>query len=174
MLPTQSSFLIPQRFLHVPFLCRVRLTASLVLPRRQNTKRNQEVNHARSRHQGRAGRDSQAVGEMDVGIQSEKIVAVSCPAPWQQRPAASSRRAVNRYPVGSSRTRDIGIPGAGAVDGQPGRDHPAPESGQPRRAFGGVTTIIDFAGDLSLKAISGAAGIQSSRCWSATRCLSHS
>ena len=95
----------------------------------------------------------QAVGEMDIGIQDEKIVAVG----WPGTLSAETGRVIEArgkivIPGGIEPHAHIGIPvpelwtGTSDVMTQP------PEAASRAAAFGGVTTLIDFAGDLSLEA----------------------
>src|SRR5438876_3551500 len=99
----------------------------------------------------------QAVGEMDVGIQGEKIVAVG----WPGTLAAEAGRVIETrgkivIPGGIEPHAHIGIPVPDQWTGNPDVITQPPEAASRAAAFGGVTTIVDFAGDLSLKAISGA------------------
>ena len=99
----------------------------------------------------------QAVGEMDVGIQGEKIVAVGRPGTL----AAEAGRVIEArgkivIPGGIEPHAHIGIPVPDQWTGNPDVITQPPEAASRAAAFGGVTTIVDFAGDLSLKAISGA------------------
>src|SRR5262245_18919744 len=98
----------------------------------------------------------QAVGEMDVGIQGEKIVAMG----WPGTLAADAGRVIDAHgkiviPGGIEPHAHIGIPVPQEWVGKPDVMTQPPEAASRAAAFGGVTTIIDFAGDLSLKAISG-------------------
>src|SRR5438093_13153429 len=99
----------------------------------------------------------QAVGEMDIGIQSEKIVAVG----WPGTLAAEAGRAIEArgkivIPGGIEPHAHIGIPVPEQWTGNPDVITQPPEAASRAAAFGGVTTISDFAGDLRLKSISGA------------------
>jgi len=95
----------------------------------------------------------QAVGEMDVGIQGEKIVAVG----WPDTLATEAGRTVDArgkivIPGGIEPHAHIGIPVPALWTGNPDVMTQPPEAASRAAAFGGVTTIIDFAGDLSLEA----------------------
>jgi dihydropyrimidinase len=95
----------------------------------------------------------QAVGEMDVGIQGEKIVAVG----WPGTLSAEAGRVIDArgkivIPGGIEPHAHIGIPVPALWTGQADVVTQPPESASRAAAFGGVTTIIDFAGDLSLEA----------------------
>src|SRR5215510_5327843 len=93
----------------------------------------------------------QAVGEMDVGVQGEKIVAVG----WPGTLAAGAGREIDArgkivIPGGIEPHAHIGIPVPEHWAGIPDVMTQPPEAASRAAAFGGVTTIIDFAGDLSL------------------------
>ncbi len=91
-----------------------------------------------------------AVGEMDVGIQGEKIVAVGYPgtlAVGAGREIAAQGKIV--IPGGIEPHAHIGIPVPEQWAGIPEVMTQPPEAASRAAAFGGVTTIIDFAGDLS-------------------------
>src|SRR5258708_9797211 len=93
----------------------------------------------------------QAVGEMDVGVQGEKIVAVG----WPGTLASDAGREINArgkivIPGGIEPHAHIGIPVPEHWAGIPEVMTQPPEAASRAAAFGGVTTIIDFAGDLSL------------------------
>jgi dihydropyrimidinase len=92
----------------------------------------------------------QAVGEMDVGIQGEKIVAVGYPGTL----ATGAGREIDArgkivIPGGIEPHAHIGIPVPEQWAGIPEVMTQPPEAASRAAAFGGVTTIIDFAGDLS-------------------------
>jgi dihydropyrimidinase len=94
----------------------------------------------------------QAVGEMDVGVQGEKIVAVG----WPGTLAADAARVIDArgklvIPGGIEPHAHIGIPVPELWAGNPDVMTQPPEAASRAAAFGGVTTIIDFAGDLSLE-----------------------
>jgi len=91
-----------------------------------------------------------AVGEMDVGIQGEKIVAVGHPGTL----ATGAGREIDArgkivIPGGIEPHAHIGIPVPEQWSGIPDVMTQPPEAASRAAAFGGVTTIIDFAGDLS-------------------------
>lgn len=93
----------------------------------------------------------QAVGEMDVGIQGEKIVAVGYPGTL----ATGAGREIDArgklvIPGGIEPHAHIGIPVPEQWAGIPEVMTQPPEAASRAAAFGGVTTIVDFAGDLSL------------------------
>ena len=92
----------------------------------------------------------QAVGEMDVGIQGEKIVAVG----WSGTLAEQAARVIDAsgkivIPGGIEPHAHIGIPVPSEWSGQPDIMTQPPQDASRAAAFGGVTTIVDFAGDLS-------------------------
>src|SRR5712691_3312533 len=94
----------------------------------------------------------QAVGEMDVGIQGEKIVAVG----WPGTLAAEAGRIIEArgkivIPGGIEPHAHIGIPVPDQWTGNPDVITQPPEAASRAAVFGGVTTIIDFAGDLDLE-----------------------
>jgi dihydropyrimidinase len=94
----------------------------------------------------------QAVGEMDVGIQGEKIVAVG----WPGTLAADAKRSIDAkgkivIPGGIEPHAHIGIPVPALWTGQADVMTQPPEAASRAAAFGGVTTIVDSAGDLSLE-----------------------
>lgn len=91
------------------------------------------------------------VGEMDIGIQGEKIVALG----WPGTLAADASRVIDAQgkiviPGGIEPHAHIGIPVPEQWAGIPDVMTQPPEAASRAAAFGGVTTIIDFAGDLSL------------------------
>ncbi len=91
-----------------------------------------------------------AVEEMDVGIQGEKIVAVGHPGTL----ATGAGREIDAkgkivIPGGIEPHAHIGIPVPEQWAGIPDVMTQPPEAASRAAAFGGVTTIIDFAGDLS-------------------------
>lgn len=97
-----------------------------------------------------------SVGELDIGIQGEKIVAVG----WPGTLAADAGRLIDArgklvIPGGIEPHAHIGIPVPPDWTGQAEVMTQPPEAASRAAAFGGVTTIIDFAGDLSRKALSG-------------------
>ncbi len=92
----------------------------------------------------------QAVGEMDVGIQGEKIVAVG----WSGTLSEQATRVIDAsgkivIPGGIEPHAHIGIPVPSEWSGQPDIMTQPPQDASRAAAFGGVTTIVDFAGDLS-------------------------
>jgi dihydropyrimidinase len=98
----------------------------------------------------------QSVGEMDIGIQGEKIVAVG----WPGTLSAETGRVIDArgkivIPGGIEPHAHIGIPVPPEWTGNADVMTQPPEAASRAAAFGGVTTIIDFTGDLSRKALSG-------------------
>jgi dihydropyrimidinase len=98
----------------------------------------------------------QAVGEMDVGVQGEKIVAVGYPGTL----ATGAGREIDArgkivIPGGIEPHAHIGIPVPEHWAGIPEVMTQPPEAASRAAAFGGVTTIVDFAGDLSLNPAGG-------------------
>ena len=94
----------------------------------------------------------QAVGEMDIGIQGEKIAAVG----WAGSLAADAGQEIDAtgkivIPGGIEPHAHIGIPVPSEWSGQPDIMTQPPQDASRAAAFGGVTTIVDFAGDLSLE-----------------------
>jgi dihydropyrimidinase len=94
----------------------------------------------------------QAVGEMDIGIQGEKIAAVG----WAGTLAADAGRVIDAtgkivIPGGIEPHAHIGIPVPSEWTGQPDIMTQPPQDATRAAAFGGVTTIVDFAGDLSFE-----------------------
>ncbi len=92
----------------------------------------------------------QAVGEMDVGIRGEKIVAVG----WSGTLSEQATRVIDAsgkivIPGGIEPHAHIGIPVPSEWSGQPDIMTQPPQDASRAAAFGGVTTIVDFAGDLS-------------------------
>ena len=96
----------------------------------------------------------QAVGEMDVGIQGEKIVAVGWSGTLSEQAAhvidASGKIVI---PGGIEPHAHIGIPVPSEWSGQPDIMTQPPQDASRAAAFGGVTTIVDFAGDLSFAVV---------------------
>ncbi len=93
----------------------------------------------------------QGVAELDVGVQGERIAALG----WSGTLAASAGRVVDArgkivIPGGIEPHAHINIPVPEAWAGQPDVMTQPPEAASRAAAFGGVTTIVDFAGDLSL------------------------
>jgi dihydropyrimidinase len=98
----------------------------------------------------------QGVGEFDVGIQDEKIAALGLSGTL----AANAGRIIDArgkivIPGGIEPHAHIGIPVPPDWTGQADVMTQPPEAASRAAAFGGVTTIIDFAGDLSRKALAG-------------------
>src|SRR5260221_1962036 len=98
----------------------------------------------------------QIVAEMDVGIQGEKIAAFGQPGTL----ASASARVIDAQgmivlPGGIEPHAHVGIPVPPDWTGQADVMTQPPEAASRAAAFGGVTTIIDFAGDLSRAALSG-------------------
>jgi dihydropyrimidinase len=91
------------------------------------------------------------VGERDVGVQDGKIVAVTSPGAL---PADAGRLIDARgkivLPGGIEPHAHIAIPVPEAWAGRPEVMTQPPEAASRAAAFGGVTTIIDFAGNLSI------------------------
>src|SRR5919109_3889899 len=93
----------------------------------------------------------QTVGEMDIGIQGEKIVAVG----WPGTLSAQAGRTIDArgkivVPGGIEPHAHINIPVPEMWAGKPDVMTQPPEAATRAAAFGGVTTVIDFAGDLDL------------------------
>ncbi len=94
----------------------------------------------------------QAVGEMDVGIRGEKIVAVG----WSGTLSEQATQVIDAsgkivIPGGIEPHAHIGIPVPSEWSGQPDIMTQPPQDASRAAAFGGVTTIVDFAGDLSFE-----------------------
>jgi dihydropyrimidinase len=91
------------------------------------------------------------VGERDVGVQDGKIVAVTWPGTL---PVDAGRLIEARgkivIPGGIEPHAHIAIPVPEAWAGRPEVMTQPPEAASRAAAFGGVTTIIDFAGNLNL------------------------
>ncbi|PWU25343.1 MAG: hypothetical protein C5B48_01810 [Candidatus Rokuibacteriota bacterium] len=93
----------------------------------------------------------QGVGALDVGVQGEKIVALG----WPGTLAADAGRIVDArdkivIPGGIEPHAHISIPVPEIWAGRPDVMTQPPEAATRAAAFGGVTTVVDFAGDLSL------------------------
>src|SRR5919197_1854188 len=101
------------------------------------------------------------VGERDVGVQDGKIVAVTWPGTL---PADAGRLIEARgkivLPGGIEPHAHIAIPVPENWAGRPEVMTQPPEAASRAAAFGGVTTVIDFAGNLNPR--SGDAGVQPS------------
>ena len=96
----------------------------------------------------------QAVGEMDVGIRGEKIVAVG----WSGTLSEQAIQVIDAsgkivIPGGIEPHAHIGIPVPSEWSGQPDIMTQPPQDASRAAAFGGVTTIVDFAGDLSFEEV---------------------
>src|SRR5215831_19315449 len=96
------------------------------------------------------------VGERDIGIQNGTIVAVAMPGTLPAE-AAQVIEAQGHIvlPGGIEPHAHIAIPVPERWAGRPEVMTQPPEAASRAAAFGGVTTVIDFAGDLSRKALSG-------------------
>jgi dihydropyrimidinase len=93
----------------------------------------------------------QGVDVMDVGVQGDKIVAVG----WPGTLAADAARVIDAtgkivVPGGIEPHAHIGIPVPEHWAGTPDVFTQPPEAASRAAAFGGVTTVIDFAGTLTL------------------------
>jgi dihydropyrimidinase len=93
----------------------------------------------------------QGVAALDVGVQGEKIVALG----WPGTLAADAGRTVDAggkivVPGGIEPHAHISIPVPEAWAGRPDVMTQPPEAASRAAAFGGVTTVIDFAGNLAL------------------------
>ena len=89
------------------------------------------------------------VGEMDVAIQGEKIVAVTSPGALE----AQAGRTIDAkgkivIPGGIEPHSHMAMPVREDWAGGPGVLTQSPEGGSRSAAFGGTTTIIDFVGGL--------------------------
>ena len=89
---------------------------------------------------------------MDVGVQGEKIVALG----WPGTLAGDAARVIDArgkivVPGGIEPHAHIGIPVPEHWAGTPDVMTQPPEAATRAAAFGGVTTVIDFAGDLELE-----------------------
>src|SRR6266545_8271174 len=99
---------------------------------------------------------SEGVRELDVGVRAEKIAALG----WPSTLTADVGRVVDArgkivIPGGIEPHAHIGIPVPAQWAGTPEVMTQPPEAASRAAAFGGVTTIIDFAGNLSLDAAGG-------------------
>ena len=91
------------------------------------------------------------VAALDVGVQGEKIVALG----WPGTLAADAGRVVDAHgkivvPGGIEPHAHISIPVPEQWTGRPEVMTQPPAAASSAAAFGGVTTIVDFAGDLTL------------------------
>jgi dihydropyrimidinase len=98
-----------------------------------------------------------AVGVMDVGVQGEHIAAIGRPGTL----AADGARVIDAtgkivIPGGIEPHAHIGIPVPEQWTGVPEVMTQPPEAASRAAAFGGVTTIVDFAGNLALDRAGGA------------------
>ncbi len=105
-----------------------------------------------------------AVGEMDIGIQGEKIAALGQPGTL----ATDANRVIDAQgkvviPGGIEPHAHIGVPVPPAWTGQADVMTQPPEAASRAAAFGGVTTFIDFTGDLSRKACWARVGVRCSK-----------
>lgn len=106
--------------------------------------------------QGGAVVTPQTVAKLDVGISGQQIVAVGQPGTLN----ADAGRAIDAtgkivLPGGIEPHAHIGIPVPPDWTGQADVMTQPPEAASRAAAFGGVTTILDFTGDLSRKALRG-------------------
>src|SRR5688572_12406612 len=90
------------------------------------------------------------VGERDVGVQDGKIVAVA----WPGTLPADAGRLIDAHgkivlPGGIEPHAHIAIPVPERWAGRPEVMTQPPEAASRAAAFGGVTTVIDFAGNLN-------------------------
>ncbi len=99
----------------------------------------------------------QGVGTMDVGIQGEQIAAVALPGALEAE-AGRTIDATGKFvlPGGIEPHAHIQIPVPEAWTGRPGVMGQSPEAASRAAAFGGVTTVIDFAGDIPVNPGQGA------------------
>ena len=93
----------------------------------------------------------QGVAELDVGVQGERIAALG----WPGTLAGQAGRVIDArgkivVPGGIEPHAHINIPVPEAWAGKPDVMTQPPEAASRAAAFGGVTTIVDFAGDLTL------------------------
>ena len=98
-----------------------------------------------------------AVGAMDIGVQGEEIAVIGRPGTLAAEGAwvidATGKIVI---PGGIEPHAHIGIPVPAQWAGIPEVMTQPPEAASRAAAFGGVTTIIDFAGDLRPEATAGA------------------
>jgi dihydropyrimidinase len=93
----------------------------------------------------------QGVAVLDIGVQGEKIVALG----WPGTLTANAVRTIEAgdkivIPGGIEPHAHISIPVPEQWTGRPDVMTQPPEAASRAAAFGGVTTIVDFAGDLTL------------------------
>ena len=116
----------------------------------------------------------QGADVMDVGVQGDKIVAVG----WPGTLAADAARVIDAtgkivVPGGIEPHAHIGIPVPEHWAGTPDVFTQPPEAASRAAAFGGVTTVIDFAGTLALDPAKAAqAGVDPRRARHAARDVS--
>jgi dihydropyrimidinase len=96
------------------------------------------------------------VGEMDIGIQGEQIAALARP---NALPAESARviEASGKIvlPGGIEPHAHIAVPVPENWAGRPDAMTQPPQAASRAAAFGGVTTVVDFSGDLGRRALRG-------------------
>src|SRR5262245_20423495 len=97
-----------------------------------------------------------AVGEMDIGVQGEEIAVIGRAGTL----ATDGARVIDAtgkvvIPGGIEPHAHIGIPVPEQWAGIPEVMTQPPQAASRAAAFGGVTTIIDFAGNLRLEATGG-------------------
>ena len=93
----------------------------------------------------------EGVGEYDIGIQGDKIAAVALPRTLE----VEARRTIDAagkvvLPGGIEPHTHIGIPVPEVWAGRPEVITQPPEAASRAAAFGGVTTFIDFSGELPI------------------------
>jgi dihydropyrimidinase len=91
------------------------------------------------------------VAALDIGVQGEKIAALG----WPGTLTATAGRIIDAggkivVPGGIEPHAHISIPVPEQWTGRPDVMTQPPEAASKAAAFGGVTTIVDFAGDLTL------------------------
>lgn len=96
------------------------------------------------------------VGEMDIGIQGEQIAALARPGTLP----AESARVIEAHgkivvPGGIEPHAHIAVPVPENWSGRPDAMTQPPQAASRAAAFGGVTTIVDFSGDLGRRALRG-------------------
>src|SRR5262252_3831131 len=92
----------------------------------------------------------QGVADMDVGVQGEKIAALGWPGTLSGGGRTIDARGKIVVPGGIEPHAHINIPVPEMWAGKPDVMTQPPEAATRAAAFGGVTTVIDFAGDLDL------------------------
>src|SRR5215510_14152531 len=98
----------------------------------------------------------QGVADMDVGVQGEKIAALGWPGALSGGGRTIDARGKIVIPGGIEPHAHINIPVPEAWAGKPDVMTQPPEAASRAAAFGGVTTVVDFAGDLTLSPDPGA------------------